>query len=172
MDTLTTRPASSRRVIIKAALVASLASVPLVLAPSAHAAMDQISGVGVLAGEGECTSPPGTFTEYTLVMSGELVGCLYTDILTAETKPSGVYLETGVETFVGSVNGGLPGTFTTTYKFEAKFAPDGSEIHGRCQHPIVDGSGTGGFEGASGRINFKDDVETGEFFYKGHIDLA
>ncbi len=69
------------------------------------------------------------------------------------------------------LNGGPVGTFTTTYKFEAKFAPDGSEIHGRCQHPIVDGSGTGGFEGASGRLNFKDIVETGEYLYKGHIDV-
>jgi hypothetical protein len=83
-----------------------------------------------------------------------------------------VYLETGQEIFVGSLDEGPVGTFTTTYKFESKIAPDGSEIHGRCQHPIVDGGGTGGFEGASGQLNFKDDVETGEFLYKGHIDVG
>ena len=156
----------------KAALVASLASLPLTLVTPAHAAMEQFSGVGVLATGNQCGDAPVGFDEYTLVMTGSLEGCLYTDILTARTTPSGVYLETGQEIFVGILNDGSPGTFTTTYKFEAKFAPDGSEIHGRCQHPIVDGSGTGGFEGASGRLNFKDIVETGEFVYKGHIDLG
>lgn len=171
MDTLTTRATSSRRV-IKAALVASLVSVPLTLTTPAHAAMEQISGVGVLAGANQCDAPPAGFNEFTLVMTGDLEGCLYTNILTTRSTPSGVYLETGQEIFVGTLNGGPEGTFTTTYKFEAKFAPDGSEIHGRCQHPIVDGSGTGGFEGARGRLNFKDIVETGEFIYKGHIDLG
>ena len=64
------------------------------------------------------------------------------------------------------------GTFATTYKFESKWDPDvstGSEVHGRCQHPIVAGSGTGGFEGATGRVDFKDEVTTGQNFYWGHI---
>jgi hypothetical protein len=38
------------------------------------------------------------------------------------------------------------------------FAADGSEVHGRCHHPIV--SGTDGFAGISGVINFTDDVST------------
>ncbi len=168
MDTLTTRGASTRRVIV-ATLAASLAAFPLTT--PAHAAMDQISGVGVLAEGAQCGNPPGTFTEFTMVMTGDLEGCLYTDIATTKTTPSGVYLETGREIFVGTLNG-EQGTFTTTYRFESKWAPDGSEIHGRCQHPIVNGSGTGVFEGARGRINFKDNVETGEFIYKGHVDLA
>ena len=134
--------------------------------------MDGISGVGILDVANQCNDAPDGFDEYTLVMTGSLEGCLYTDILTVRTTPSGAYLETGQEIFVGSLNGGPEGTFATTYRFEAKFAPDGSEIHGRCQHPIVDGSGTGGFEGASGRLNFKDIVETGEFVYKGHLDLG
>ncbi len=87
------------------------------------------------------------------------------------STPSGVYLETGQEIFIGTIDGAA-GSFTTTYKFEAKFAPDGAEIHGRCQHPIIEGSGTGAFAGATGRLNFKDIVETGEFVYKGHVDLA
>jgi hypothetical protein len=135
--------------------------------------MDQISGVGLLDTANQCNDAVASdFTDFTLVMTGDLDGCLYTNIETARTTPSGMYLETGEEIFVGSLNGGPLGTFTTTYKFEAKFAPDGSEIHGRCQHPIVDGSGTGGFEGASGRLNFKDIVETGEYVYKGHIDVS
>ena len=182
MDTPTTTSAATTTVrestswgarAIKAALVASLASVPLTITTPANAAMDQISGVGVLDTTNQCNDAVGSdFVDFTLVMTGDLEGCLYTNIETSRTTPSGVYLETGEEIFVGSLNDGPVGTFTTTYKFEAKFAPDGSEIHGRCQHPIVDGSGTGGFEGASGRLNFKDIVETGEFLYKGQIDVG
>ena len=74
-----------------------------------------------------------------------------------------MYLESGEEVIVGSLNGGPVGTFTTTYRFESKWDPDpsGVELHGRCQHPIVKGSGTGGFEGASGRLDFKDIVDAG-----------
>ena len=181
MDTPTTTIASTATVrepgswakrVGKAALVLSLASLPLTLTTPAQAAMEHISGVGVLPVANQCNDAPTGFDQFILVMTGSLEGCLYTDIVTARSTPSGAYLETGQEIFVGSLNGGPEGTFTTTYKFEAKFAPDGSEIHGRCQHPIVDGSGTGGFEGASGRLNFKDIVATGEAVYKGHIDLG
>ncbi len=182
MDTLATTTASTTTVrepaswaarAIKAALVASLASVPLTLTTPANAAMDQITGVGVADTANQCNDAvESDFPDFTMVMTGDLEGCWYTNVETVKTTPSGVYLETGEEIFVGSLNGGPAGTFTTTYKFEAKFAPDGSEIHGRCQHPIMDGSGTGGFEGASGRLNFKDIVETGEYVYKGHIDVG
>jgi hypothetical protein len=43
------------------------------------------------------------------------------------------------------------------------------EIHGRCHHPIV--SGTGSFAGVKGLLNFKDDVVNLKFDYKGHISL-
>ena len=43
------------------------------------------------------------------------------------------------------------------------------QIFGRCQHPIVSGSGTGVFEGVEGRLDFNDDVSTGIFYYKGHL---
>jgi hypothetical protein len=43
------------------------------------------------------------------------------------------------------------------------------EIHGRCHHPIV--GGTGDFAGAKGVINFKDDVVNLKFDYKGHVSL-
>ena len=92
-----------------------------------------------------------------------------------QRAPSGVYIESGEEVFVGSLDGGQDGTFSTTYKFESKWDPDvstGSEVHGRCQHPIVEGSGTGGFAGATGRVDFKDEVTTGQFFYRGHIKLG
>jgi hypothetical protein len=131
--------------------------------------------VGTFDSAGVCPGPPagyGDFTDFTIVMTGSLEGCWYTKVLTSKETPSGVYLETGEEVFVGRLDGGPQGTFTTTYRFESKFAPDGSEIHGRCQHPLAAGSGTGGFAGATGRVDFKDDVVTGELFYRGHIKLG
>ena len=146
----------------------------------ASAATNQISGVAVLDTTGACPPPPRgyeDFIDFTQVMTGSLDGCWYTNIETTKDNgaPSGVYIESGEEVFVGSLNGGPEGTFGTTYQFESKWDPDvstGSEVHGRCQHPIAAGSGTGGFEGATGRADFKDEVTTGQFFYRGHIKLG
>lgn len=116
-----------------------------------------------------CPAPPASYDSYpALVISGSLEGCWYTNVLTSKTTPSGVYLETGEELFVGELNG-IEGTFSTTYRFEAKLLPDGTEIRGRCQHPIVAGTGTGVFADATGIILFKDAPP--EFFYRGHISL-
>jgi hypothetical protein len=162
--------------ILSVALLGVLTAVAL----PARASTEQISGVAVFDTTGECSAPPAgyeDFTDFTQVVTGSLDGCWYTNIETSENHgaPSGIYLESGEEIFVGSLNGGPEGTFSTTYKFESKWDPDvstGSEVHGRCQHPIVAGSGTGGFEGATGRVDFKDDVATGEFLYRGHIDVS
>ena len=152
----------------------------LALSAPANAATNQISGVAVLDTTGVCPDPPTgyeDFTDFTQVLTGSLEGCWYTKIETSENHgpPSGIYLESGEELFVGSLNGGPEGTFSTTYKFESKWDPDvstGSEVHGRCQHKIVEGSSTDGFEGATGRVDFKDEVTTGQFFYRGHITLG
>lgn len=146
----------------------------------ANAATDPISGVAVLDTTGACPNPPTgyeAFTDFTQVITGSLDGCWYTNIETTRNNgvPSGVYQETGREIFVGSLDGGPVGTFTTTYRFESKWDPDvatGSEVHGRCQHPIVAGSGTGGLQHVTGRVDFKDEVTTGQFFYRGHLMLG
>jgi hypothetical protein len=125
----------------------------------------------------ECALPPpgGVASDYPpLVMTGgenmpHLEGCLYTDILTKENSPSGTYRETGTELFVASDG---VSTFKTTYRFEAKYEDVDNlagEIFGRCQHPIIEGSGTGIFEGVSGQLFFKDEVESGTFLYRGHL---
>ena len=160
-------------VLVVGSLVAALSA-------PASAATTRISGVGVFDSTGECGPPPSgyaDFTDFTMVITGDLDGCWYTKVLTSNDHgaPSGVYLETGEEVFVGSLNGGPEGTFATTYMFESKWSPDvstGSEVHGRCQHPVVAGSGTGGFEGATGRVDFKDEVSTGLYFYRGNIMLG
>ncbi|MBB1282838.1 hypothetical protein HRH25_00510 [Flavisolibacter sp. BT320] len=134
----------------------------------------QVYGVGFFAVTGEC-EPLLQGAAYAVKMTGELEGCLYVFIDDFDCSPSGTYREEGREYFVGSYNG-KTGTFWTSYKFEAKYegcaangAPLGAEIFGRCQHPVVKGSGTGGFDGVTGRLNFKDDVVAGNFPYKGHL---
>jgi hypothetical protein len=152
----------------------------VVLVAPAGAATNQLSRVVVFDTTGACPAPPAGYEGFTslppLVMTGGLEGCWYTKILSTKDNgaPSGIYQERGEEVFVGSLDGGPVGTFATTYKFTSKWDPDastGTEVHGRCEHPIVAGSGTGGFAGATGRVDFKDDVVTGEFLYRGHISL-
>jgi hypothetical protein len=167
---------------IRAAIFAGLLVALSLVAAPANAA-NQISGTANFAGTNEnfpaCDPPPHGFADFTsydpIRMKGSLDGCWYTKILNFEQKPSGVYLESGEEVFVGSLNGGTDGIFTTTYKFEAKLdTVTGLEIKGRCQHKIVAGSGTLGFAGASGRVDFKDIIDgaTVTYEYRGHISLA
>ena len=156
-------------------LVMLVGGLLIALSAPANAATNQISGVAVFDTEGVCLPAPAGYEDFTQVMTGSLAGCWYTNIETKKDNgaPSGVYIESGKEIFVGSLNGGPEGTFATTYKFESQWTPDfASELHGRCQHPIVAGSGSRGFEGATGRVDFKDDVTTGRYFYRGHITLG
>ena len=130
----------------------------------------QISGTAFFDEADSCDSE-SMGADYALIMHGDLEGCLYTFVEeeTAQRSPSGTYRETGTELFVASDGSG---TFETTYRFEAKYEDVENltgEIFGRCQHPIVEGSGTGVFEGVSGQLFFKDEVETGTFFYRGHL---
>ena len=134
----------------------------------------QISGVGFLAESTECDFE-SQGAAYAVRMTGDLTGCLYVYVDSFACSPSGTYREIGREYFVGTYNG-ESGTFWTNYKFEAKYegcADNGSylgaEIFGRCQHPIEEGSGTGVFEGVTGRLDMKDDIEEGNYPYRGHL---
>jgi hypothetical protein len=134
----------------------------------------QISGIGYFAGPAECNDPEGEGSDYDLIMTGDLEGCHYVFVETARCSAGGTYNETGTETFVGLYNG-APGTFETTYRFTAKYTDCANlvgEIVGRCQHPITAGSGEGVFEGVTGRLDFKDDIELGNFPYRGHFRWA
>jgi hypothetical protein len=151
------------------AAVAIIGVVSTAPSPAFAGGATQISGIGSYAAscDPESVEPDA---DYAILMIGDLQGCLYTYIETAQPSPSGTYRETGTELFVGSYKG-ESGTFETTYRFEAKYEPTDptTEIFGRCQHPIVEGSGTGVFEGVSGRLDFKDEVESGTFLYRGHL---
>lgn len=136
----------------------------------------QISGVGFFAAPDECDFE-SQGAAYAVKMTGDLVGCLYVFIDDFTCSPSGTYRETGREYFVGAYRG-KAGRFWTAYKFESKFevcaangSPLGAEIFGRCQHPIVVGSGDGVFKGVTGRMDFKDDIGAGNFPYRGHLQF-
>jgi len=134
----------------------------------------QIAGIGFYAGESECNDSQGQGSSYGLIMTGDLEGCHYVFVETGVCSPGGAYRETGTETFVGAYNGAT-GTFRTTYLFTATYedcATLTGEIVGRCQHPIIAGSGEGVFEGVTGRLDFQDDIETGNFPYRGHFRWA
>ena len=167
-----------RRLIIlalTALTVVTLLGVVLTV-PSAALAQGatQISGIGYYAGPSECNDPDGVGSTYDLTMTGDLEGCHYVFVETARCSAGGAYNETGTETFVGLYNG-APGTFETTYRFTAKYTDCANlvgEIVGRCQHPITAGSGEGVFAGVAGRLDMRDDVETGTFSYRGHFRWA
>ncbi len=153
------------------AVVALISVVLTVPSPALAAGATQISGIGFFAGTGECTNPDGQGSNFALKMTGDLEGCLYVFVETAECSPSGTYRETGTEIFVGRYNGEA-GTFGTTYQVEAKYQDCPNlvgEIFGRCQHPIIAGSGERVFEGVTGRFDMKDDIEAGNFPYRGHL---
>ena len=168
------------RILQRLGLLAVLfTGLPIAASAPASARSNQISGVAVFDfGGTTCKGPPAEYADFVsyppLLMSGSLDGCWYTRVDTVKDNgaPSGVYLETGREVFVGSLDGGAVGVIVTTYRFESKWDPDvstGAELRGRCQHPIVAGSGSGGFIAAIGRVDFKDVVADGSFVYRGHI---
>ena len=160
---------------LTALAVVALIGVGLTVVTPAHAGgppehargATQIEGIGFFAEEGECVDPEGAGADFANKMTGDLEGCLYVFVETYECRPSGVYKETGTETYVGE-----GGTFSTTYLFTAKYddCPNlaGQKV-GRCQHPIVAGSGTGSYQGITGRLDFKDDIEAGNFPFRGHL---
>ncbi len=140
---------------------------------------NQIAGIGVFDTT-NCPGPPDGYDDFVsyppIMLTGSLEGCWYTKVESAKDHgaPSGIYLESGQEVFVGSLNGGPTGLFATSYKFESKWDPDvstGREVRGQCQHPIIVGSGTGGFDGATGRLDFKDVVADGSYLYRGHVSI-
>lgn len=146
-----------------------------VLALPAQAGTAQVGGVGVFnaACQPPVGSPPTNSGDYPPIdMSGSLDGCWYTYVSASRFNPSGTYIEQGTEIFVGCLDGTSCGTFETTYTFTGKYTDDtfAEEIHGRCEHAIV--GGTGDFAGVEGAIKFKDDVVNLKFDYRGHITLA
>ena len=176
-----------KRLVIPATLIAVLVCAAAALA---HGSAVHVSGIQAPAdttagapGDPCAAVDPvtGVAPAQSNAMAGSLIGCWYTDTFnTIKSTPSGVIVATGAEHFVGCLDLGRngrcghrdpTGTLALTYKFEGKFDPaTDKEIAGRCQHKIM--SGTGDFAGATGRINFNDNVTNGTSNYRGHITLT
>ncbi|MDH3247452.1 MAG: DUF3224 domain-containing protein [Acidimicrobiia bacterium] len=160
-----------------AGLALAVASLLVGTAAPAWAAPDanntQISGVGIPGGPGDngCDDAPKADPTYTIAMSGDLEGCIYGYELEAKVLDNGIFQTRDQEFFVGTWDG-KTGTWEMREHFTSKWDPTFTEQkYGRCQHPIVDGSGTGDFEGITGRLDFKDDVDLGVANYRGHLKL-
>ena len=113
--------------------IATALALTAIAAPSVpvDAATTPVSGMFVFDDTGKCTAAPKGFDELTFVISGDLEGCWYTDVLwSKDFGHPGLYLEVGQELFVGTVNG-ESGSFTTKYVFEAKLGADGLEVSRR-----------------------------------------
>lgn len=158
---------------LKAVMGAAIVGALMTMGGPASATVDQVSGFAnpdvVCNGDGF----EGEF-DYAIPMDGDLAGCVYGVITDFKILPSGVYHETANETFVGTYDG-RTGTFGLVEDFIIKFDRSGDPQFARCHHPIVDGSGTGDFEGVSGRLDFQDDFSQGPVpitTYKGHLKLG
>lgn len=149
-----------RKALIVLAALALLLVVPV---GSAGALEPDVEGVASFAEE--CG---GQTSAFTLVLEGELSGCLYTHGWVAKVRPDGTYIEEGTET-IAACWGDLCGTLETTYRFVATFDGDGNQTAGWCDHHIV--SGTGDFAGAGGGIQFNDDLDAGVAYFHGVIEL-
>jgi hypothetical protein len=117
----------------------------------------------------------GTCADGGYAMTGSLIGCWWIDTFETKSSPDkSTFVARGTEHFTGCL-GSTCGTFYTTYTFTAKTDgpwPTSAEIHGRCHHPII--GGTGGFAGASGVLSFHDvvDVSPPYYPYAGNVHLA
>ena len=157
------------------ALVTPIAVALLVAAPANAAGAGQVAGnqTPVATCDGD-SSALGTY-----VMDGSLIGCWFADSFDiVREHASGTVQVMGTEHFDGcldlggdgSCSGDPEGTLSFSFQFSGKFdLVTFAEIRGRCQHPIL--SGSGGFASASGVITFKDDVTTGIAPYRGNIRL-
>jgi hypothetical protein len=159
---------------------AALAAVTccLVAAP-ASASPSLVSGVQSPGGRAPACSD--LLASYT--MTGGLVGCWYSDtgaITKEHITSSGTDLIhfAGTEHFTGCLDvdgdgqcaGDPSGTLYFSFTFTGQYdTVTGDEIRGRCHHPVV--GSTGDFAGATGVINFKDDVSNGTAVYMGQINF-
>ena len=161
-----TRHLSDRTASRARAALATLAVLLLAALPATTAAAGKGATVvgGVQLAYGTCGDGGG------YAMTGDLAGCWYITEFTPNphlTDSKHNLEATGTELFDGWI-GSLRGTFTTTFQYTAKMdGPWGTsaEIHGRCHHPVVAGSGTGDFVGITGELSFKDVVDLDPPYY-------
>lgn len=135
----------------------------------------KVSGIAYLDPKDVCNAA-SQGADWWIAMTGDLEGCWY-GLVDDYSCTDGNYLESGKELFIGTYKG-KSGSFWTTYDAQAKYegctpdgTPAGAQLSGGCQHYIVAGSGTGGFTGVTGRIDFVDNVEADpiNYSYAGYL---
>lgn len=173
-----------RRQILWLVAISAVAVAALAATGGASATgMTQVDGIQTLVSGGDTLDP----TDDVFAMDGygggrpALIGSWYTrSLVLGVVTPSGVVTTTGTEEFIGcldangnrSCEGNEPfGSIGFAYEFSGKFDfATGAEDHGRCHHAVTGGSG--GFDGVTGVVRFKDDPETGCAFYSGHLSVG
>ena len=149
-------------------MVAAMSALLVVPAAPASASTSYLTGLGTPVEE--CG---GQTSMFTLEITGDLEGCIYTTHYVGRFV-DGLWTEKGTEhaLLCLDIDGEETcGTFDTTYRFFAEFDDAGEQIAGGCVHPIVAGSGTDGFEGVTGRLQFVDDLEAGNAAYRATVTL-
>lgn len=145
-----------------------------VASPAMAAGSIQVSGQ---TADALCDAPPAgyeSYTDYAFAIEGDLAGCVYGQITVARFhEGSGAYQERANEVFTGYWNG-QHGTVEMIENYTAKAGADNATglYFARCKHPIVAESGTGVFDGVTGRLDFKDDTDAGTAAYTGHLRWA
>ena len=147
------------------------------LASAATAGTSQTIGVMTVVDAGN----PLDVTDDVTEVRGDLIGFWWTTTfdLGVATR-SGVVTGSGTERFDGCLdanrNGSCDaadptGSLHLSFTYSGKFDPETfALLHGRCHHPIT--GGTGGFVGATGVIQMRDDPVTGCTYYRGHLTLG
>ena len=161
------------------AVAAALAAVwALALAGGAGAApATQVDGVMRVVDPGD----PFDVTDDVTQVWSDLIGYWWTTTFElGVVTTSGVVHGEGNERFDGCLDANEngvcdpsdpAGSLYLTFTYSGKFDPETfALLHGRCHHPITGGSG--GFAGATGVIQMRDDPVTGCTYYRGHLKLA
>lgn len=157
--------------VVVLALLSLLALFAMASSVSAEGVSRRVTAVNYIDGSAVChdevTNSAGEEPAFASDFVGDLDGCLYTFPETSSCSATGVYVEEGMEIYVGGGGEGDDGTFETTYRFTAHFASEEecstftNQIRGRCLHPIAAGTGTGDYEGVTGMFQMTDNVEEG-----------
>lgn len=168
-----------RRVRSVLALTLALAAVgSLALAGGAGAAPGtQVDGVMRVVDLGD----PFDVTDDVTQVWGDLIGFWSTTTFElGVATPSGVVTGSGTERFDGCLDSNEngvcdpsdpAGSLYLTFTYSAKFDLEAfALLHGRCHHPVT--GGTGGFAGATGALQMRDDPVTGCTYYRGHLTLG
>ncbi len=131
----------------------------------------EVSGVGIPGGPEDygCDELPA---HYVILMTGDIEGCIYGITLSDQyEEESGEYQSRDHETFIGTLDG-LSGSWEMDEAYWAVFDTEtGDQLSGRCEHPIIEGSGTGDFATADGELRFVDNVENHTAVYFGVVKL-